>query len=478
MLSEPTQFRSTQSLSVRVLQIIKHLSTGLCHKWLLLSISTLLSSALFTAQADEGLDWPYFYDPEVVQHLHFKIKDEDWNTIKADDTYDIEVPVLFWVESEGEESAILVSIRRKSATPIGSKVSFKIDINEYDEEDPRAVGKWHKLKKLSLENGDDQDVVSEALAWYLHRLATSPISQVYPVGHVPGLASWVTLTAHVVPSCFEDYCQAPFDFEGSVSIEPQGVYVNVEQPDKQYLKNRNIWTSDQTWLYKQDDIGAPERKEVGCEDFDEEGDSPTTLSLQCSPFLGSSGKGRNKFVPNDCTPEQLNAEVNMNTMLAQGAVEAFSSNADGMLTHGKNFYWTDRSDPSCSLILDETKRSFFPWDLDAAIATSEANVYGKMRKKRGIVQTEYQRVILGEQSYRDMYNHNLDILTSPTFIQSAIGYLDLMEPVLTPLLEADPNSKMDGNVSGHFDGLRTWLQSRSDNIQSQLCSDDSNYCAP
>ena len=194
-----------------------------------------------------ALDWPHFYDPEVILDLHFKIKSDDLVTIKGDTSFDVEVPVLFWTESESEVAAVLVSIRRKSATPIGSKVSFKIDINEYKDEG--GVSKWHELKKLSLENGDDQDVVREGLAWYLHRLAAGHVgvidgapdpspSQIYPVGHTPGLASWVTLTAHVVPREFEGMDQGEFEFEGVVSVEPQGVYVNLEQPDKQYLKNR------------------------------------------------------------------------------------------------------------------------------------------------------------------------------------------------------------------------------------------------
>ncbi len=40
-----------------------------------------------------------------------------------------------------------------------------MDINEYVDGQT-----WHDLKKLSLENGDDQDVVTEGLSWYVHRL--------------------------------------------------------------------------------------------------------------------------------------------------------------------------------------------------------------------------------------------------------------------------------------------------------------------
>jgi len=109
--------------------------------FVVLAVATAMAWSVGTAKAeqpglDTGLDWPNFYDPEAIRDLNVKIKQQDWDLIRADDTYDIEVPALFWLGAEGEENAVLVSIRRKSATPIGTKVSFKIDINEYEDEDP------------------------------------------------------------------------------------------------------------------------------------------------------------------------------------------------------------------------------------------------------------------------------------------------------------------------------------------------------
>lgn len=40
-----------------------------------------------------------------------------------------------------------------------------------------------------------------------------------------------------------------------------GVYVNAEQRDKQMLRNRGLWTEDETWIFDQDDIGVPEIEE-------------------------------------------------------------------------------------------------------------------------------------------------------------------------------------------------------------------------
>ena len=66
---------------------------------------------------------------------------------------------------------------------------------------------------MSLENGDDNNVVSEGLAWFLHRQAWSSDYQ-------PGLAAWAKLTVHVLEE------------DGTIDVRPQGVYVNVELPDK------------------------------------------------------------------------------------------------------------------------------------------------------------------------------------------------------------------------------------------------------
>jgi hypothetical protein len=358
------------------------------------------ASGASAAGLDPNLDWPAFYDPQEVRGLNIRIKDTDWDTILADETFDIEVPALFWTTAEGETEAVLVSIRRKSATPISTKVSFKIDINEYEDEDPRAFGKWHGLKKLSLENGDDMDVVRENLAWYLHRIGSDSTLGVYPVGHTPGLANWATLTAHVVtcPAC------APFDFSGPETIEPQGVYVNVEQPDKQFLKNRNLWIDDQTWLYKQDDRGNPEQKEVGG-DEDNPVDSPTFLALQCEPFAGSKGKGSNRNGGSSaCTADDMEQLINMDIMLAQAGVDAFMANADGIFTHEKNFFWMERSDETLSFPDDDLKRIHYPWDLDESMGSAARFLYGQPKGNGSLRQTDTQEIILGVPAFRATYN--------------------------------------------------------------------------
>lgn len=452
---------------------------------------------------DPGLDWPDFYDPEAIRHLNIKIKQQDWDLIRADVTYDIEVPALFWLDAEGEQNAVLVSIRRKSATPIGTKVSFKIDINEYEGEDPRAHGKWHGLKKLSLENGDDRDVVAEAMAWYLHRLGANSsddafpgaipgvdeeVPAIYPAGHLPGLANWATLTAHVVcdvvigGSCA---LQTPFEFDGAVTVEPQGVYVNVEQPDKQLLKNRGIWASGETWLYKKDSPNsALEVKEapelVDCQtDLNGYCMSPALVALQCAPFHSESDVGgKRKLKQKDCDPYLVEQWVDMPILLATGAVNAFTSNPDELLNHGKNFLFVDYAERQTEGALElQSKRLHFPWDLDSAFANDYLNkstIYGEMGKRRGteqLQQTHYQRVLLQNYpdgpTWCDTYNRYLTAMAGGGFVGAAISYLDWMEPLLGPHLVADPNSKIV-DVEAHFDALRTWLTDRADNVRGQI----------
>lgn len=120
----------------------------------------------------------------------------------------------------------------QSGTPIGGKLSYKLDINEYEGQPGAdlAVKTWHGMKKLSLENGDDQDVMAEQLAWEVGTIAYE--NGLYG-SHQPGMANFAQLFFHTVSGG-----QGAFEFEGSESVSNEGVYVNVEQPDKQYMKNR------------------------------------------------------------------------------------------------------------------------------------------------------------------------------------------------------------------------------------------------
>jgi hypothetical protein len=129
------------------------------------ALSFTLGFFSITASA-EVPDWPDLYDPFTLYTLNVETVDPaDFDLIRNDTTYDIEVPAWFWAENE---EPILVSIRRKSASALpneldpNKKVSFKIDINEYHDTDgvdicagvpgitEGCVSKWKEIKKLSL----------------------------------------------------------------------------------------------------------------------------------------------------------------------------------------------------------------------------------------------------------------------------------------------------------------------------------------
>ena len=150
----------------------------------LVILSAISGAAIVFTGAAHAQEWPAVYDPFQILTLNLELNPVDWQTVLNDETYDIEVPVWFWT---GSEEPIYVSVRRKSGDPISTgggapKVSLKIDINEYIEGQ-----KWRSLTKLSLENGDDSDIVREGLAWNVHRLASCEEGY----GYEAGFASWM-----------------------------------------------------------------------------------------------------------------------------------------------------------------------------------------------------------------------------------------------------------------------------------------------
>ena len=117
----------------------------------------------------------------------------------------------------------------------------------------------------------------------------------------------------------------------NVNGDDQGIYVNVEQPNKQFLKNRGLYTADQTWLYKQS--GAVPELQVGVPD------SPTFNTLNYSPFVAGPNPPP---PPDDATlAAELSTLIDMEGMLTLGAVNAFTSNPDELFSKGKNFFYAD-----------------------------------------------------------------------------------------------------------------------------------------
>lgn len=364
----------------------------------------------YSARA-QAQDWPEIFDPLVLRTLNLEMDDADWQTIQNDETFEIEVPTLLWLDGE---APILVSIRRKSAdaltnAPGYKKVSYKIDINEL------VPGQnWHGLRAVSLDNGDDENVVSEGLAWYLHRVASGPIGYGYDAGR----ASWVRLVINGVDT---------------------GVYVNAEQRDKRFLENRGLWIEDETWLYEVEDLQGFEMDEGG------PGDSPTFITLCYAPFASPA------LCPTPNAEElaaDLPALVNMQGLLTMAAVDAFSANPDAIFSHCKNFYFVD--------YLSGAPRLHLPWDLDSALGGGGVNrdVYAP--------DCAYSQILLAVPQFHAQYTQILKDLICGPFNEAALhAFLDALEPVLSDALASDPNNQLgDASVTEFFAARKAWLSQR------------------
>jgi hypothetical protein len=410
--------------------------------------------------------WQAVYDPRVLLDFHVRLTAEDYATIQADETFDLRVPAVFWVGNiHPDPGAWHATIRRKSATPIGEKVSYRLRLES------RIGGgssRWNNLRSFSLENGDDQDVVSEGLAWFLHRQAWDDAH------YLPGLAAWVTLTMHVEQETADGT---------TVDVRPQGVYLNVELPDKRFLQNRGLWHASDasrgaiTWLYKQDDIGLPELKEWPFDSTPPESDSPAYEAMDYPPFQPERLVRRRLTnpTPDDATlAADLNHWIDMESMLRLGAVNAFTSNPDELFNKGKNFFWADFGDNPSS----HRPRQYFPWDLDAAIRKPEESIYGTLRAGRKATQVEqhpYQSVILNHPEFRQQYNRVMtDLIHGPLGQAEIEGFLDASAALLSDALLADPNNQIGTTpaaVNAHFESLKAWSAARHVSVRAQLNQD-------
>ncbi len=422
----------------------------------------LLASCLFVSHVPAHepnvypapTQWWQVYAPDALLSLNVRLNAADYAVIQADETFDVEVPMEFWVDNIAPNPGSWQGvIRRKSATPIGEKISYRLKL---EAKIGAGSSRWCNLKSLSLENGDDNNVVAEGFAWFLHRQAAN-------LSYKPGLAAWTRLTMHVVGE------------DGVIDVRPQGVYLNVELPDKRFLQNRGMWSSSSiSWLYKQDDIGLPELKEWPMDSTGPESDSPAYQALTYSPFQ-KEVVVRKKVAnpaPDDATlADQLTYWINMESMLRLGAANAFSVNPDELFNHGKNFFWADFGDNATN----HAPRQYFPWDLDASIRTPTASIYGTAGgsgRKATLSQHPYQEVILNHAEFRAWYNEIMaELLNGPLAVGELTNFLNSTENLLTEALLADPNNQIGNSpeaIAAHFDSLRAWAAARHENVASQV----------
>lgn len=353
--------------------------------------------------------WPDIYDPFRVRTINLQMESgSSWGAVVSDADFNNPQNALLWTD---DETPIQVTVKRKSDPAVGQKVSVKIDINA------RVPGQtWHGVKKLSLENGaDGGGVVKEGFAWHMHRLASEAGIYSYPAAH----AAWVRLV---------------------VDGQLIGAYTSVEERDKQMLENRGMWKENATWLYKNDP--NPEL-EAGT------GNSPAFRHFCYSPFANACGQPAN-------LEADLTTWIDMQGLLTLGAIEAFTANRDGLFTHdGKNHFFADFA-PAPRL-----QRLYFPWDLDTGISDANAPITG--------FGGEYATRILGHPWFGKWYLHIMtDLIDGPLSSAVLTDFLNRIEPILTPVLDADPNSSVEGDAAGHFASLRRWVTNRVANVRGQI----------
>lgn len=368
--------------------------------------------------------WPGVFDPFTVLSLYLNMDPRDWDTIRRDITNTIEVPAQFHAEGE---TPIAVTVRRKSSRALPSesnpiKIGMKVKT---------VSGRWHGVTTLSLENGGDVGPVAEGFAWNVHEMAS--IDGFYGAGYHPGLASWVRVYLN------GDYI---------------GVYVNAEQRNKQFLRNR-FGTADGIWLYEIDDRNGWEL---------EAGDphSPTFTALCFAPFqIAGKGGAGGCAQPSDAQLETLlNQYIDMRAMLVEGAIDAFTDNGDALFSHGKNHSFVD--------FADTRRRMYYPWDLDAVFSgTTKAHIYGSASGRK-FTQDPYQSVILNHPAFRQQYNEIILSLFDPAgpLAESKLhAFLDAAEVAVQPALNEDPY--VGQYRTGEFARLKTWVSQRIPSVRAQ-----------
>lgn len=377
--------------------------------------------------------WPGVFDPLTVLSLHIEMADNDWDTIRRDDTNTIEVPAQLHADGE---TPIAVTVRRKSSRALPSesnpmKIGMKVKT---------VSGNWHGVTTLSLENGADSGPIAEGMAWNLHEFASA--AGFYGVDYHPALASWVRV-----------YLNGAY----------LGVYVNAEQRNKQFLRNR-FGTTAGLWFYEIDEANVWEL---------EAGDphSPTWNALCFAPFNQTIYSGKKATggcpMPSDAQFEVLlNQYIEMQAMLTQGAVDAFIDNNDALFSHSKNYSFVDFD--------DGRKRRYYPWDLDAVFRSTTAGIYGSISSRGKLTQHPFELAILNHPTFRQQYNGILLSLTDPTgpLAEATLhAFLDAAEVVVKPSLDTDPYLQAEFR-SVEFARLKTWISARISSVRAQALANE------
>jgi hypothetical protein len=348
------------------------------------------------------------FNPDQMLDLHLTMAAADWDAVRGDLTNSIYYPAELRC---GDGEAQTVGVRRKRSGGT-FKVGLKVDMNLYV-----AGQTFHGLKKLSLENGlSEGDSTGSVKAHLEEYLAWRVMVR---SGAISSRAAFVRV--HV---------------NGALL----GVYTNVEQVDKTFLKSR--FGDSSGWLVKHS--GGS-------------GDGVKTNEGVANPYeayfcfwerMGCA------IPPAAELAETLPDNLDIDQMLRVGAINALIANTDAIIFKTNNYYYYDR---------DSGPRAYLPWDLDT-VMNSGFDVFS------GTVPggtTMYRDVLFS--NWRGDYRELLaDLLGGPLTVEAIHAEIDRAVAVAGAALDADPHA--EGSASAAAGALESWWTAQHAAVLAQIAA--------
>jgi len=348
------------------------------------------------------------FNVDQVLDLHFTMAPGDWSALKADMTNNVYFAAKFHCNSD-PDLPFDVGVRRKRSGSI-DKPGVKVDFNQFD-----MNGEWQDLKKLSLENGvsegSDNVEMSDLLAEYLAWRAMDRSNL------ISGRAAFARV---------------------HVNGELLGVYTNVEQVDKRFLRSR--LGDDDGWLYKHS----------GSAD-----DGYKTNEMVPNPYEDALCFFDNKPCqppPSSELETYLPKHLDIEQMLRMGAVNAIVANSDAPLGKNNNYYFYDWAGGG---------REYIPWDLDTVMKENDP-IFGAS------MTPIYTDILFTH--WEDDYDAILtELLEGPLNAKWMEEELMLAGSVAGPSLEADP-FVAGASFADAASKLQGWWSARHAAIHQEVLS--------
>ena len=342
-----------------------------------------------------------------------------------------------------------VGIRYKGNGTIGDatrtiKKSFKIDLDHFG-----GTARWLGRKTINLHCGvADPSKCREAFGYQLYRDAG-------------------------VPAPRTALAEAWLDVPGKHDNALLGVFIVVEQPDKQFL--RNNFGSDQGLLMK------PE----GLRDFADLGDDWKKYTKQYEPKREATDDESARMIAfarlaskadDDEFRREINSYLDVEGYLRYLAVTAFISNSDSFFALGHNYYMY--------LHPDTKKLHFFAWDLDRAFANLP--IFGSKQRQMDFSLTHpyagshrLTERLLAMPEVSERYQKLLNELAAGVFAkEKLLREVAALESVAKEVIERDVQAavaRKDGVAGfgpfvmmGAPPDLKTFVERRTKSVAAQL----------